>query len=74
MGGLADRTGRSPLRVFSHVKITHPRHAYFGLTGTIVRIDSSRRRVWVSLPGGDVVPAGHRSVEVIVPRPARSVE
>lgn len=69
--GLSDRTGICPLRMFSHVKITHPRHAYFHQTGTVVRIDTGTRRVWVSLPSGTVVPAGHRSVEVIVPRPAR---
>jgi hypothetical protein len=68
--GLTDRVATS-LKQFSHVKITHPRHAYYGQTGTVVRIDLARRKVWVSLPGGQVVPAGHRSVEVIVPRPQR---
>lgn len=34
------------------------------------RIDLDKRKVWVALPNGSVVPAGHRSVEVIVPRTA----
>lgn len=71
MGGLTDRTGRRPLRMFAHVKITHPRHAYYSCTGTVVRIDNSKRRVWVALPDGTVAPAGHRSVEVLIPRPSR---
>ena len=69
--GLTDRLGRLSLKPFSHVKITHPRHSYYGQTGTVVRIDLGQRKVWVALPGGTVVPAGHRSVEVVIPRPQR---
>lgn len=65
MGGLTDRTGNSPIRMFAHVKITHPRHSHCGRTGTVVRIDAAKRKVWVALPGAIVTPAGHRSVEVI---------
>lgn len=68
--GLHDWTGIHPLRLGTHVKLTHRRHAYYGKTGQICRIDLDRRKVWVALPGGTVVPAGHRSVEVIVPRSA----
>lgn len=60
---LTDWTGITFIRPHSHVRIRHPRHSYFGQTGTIVRVEG--RRVWVALPGGTVVPAGHRSVEVI---------
>lgn len=60
---LCDRTGTSYLRVHQHVRITHPRHSYHDRTGTIVRIQG--RRVWVALPGGLIVPAGHRSVEAL---------
>jgi ribosomal protein L21E len=52
----------------AHVKITHPKHAYAGLSGTVVRIHHPR--VWVALPDGTVTGASHRSVEVIVPRGA----
>lgn len=75
MGGMTDRNGVDPLRMLSHVKITHPRHSYYGATGTVVRIDIRQRRVWVALPGGVVAPAGHRSVEVvIVPSHGRRVK
>lgn len=69
MGGLTDRTGRTPIRLFAHVKITHPRHACFGMTGTVVRFHAPTRKVWIALPDSRVVPAGHRSIEVLVPRP-----
>lgn len=70
--GLHDWTGLHPLRVHSHIKITHPRHAYYGETGTVVRVDVAQRKVWIALPGGRTTSAGHRSVEVIVPgRPTR---
>lgn len=65
MTWLADRNGIALLRPHQHVKITHPRHAYHGRTGTIVRIDPASRRVWVALSPGLVVQAGHRSVEVL---------
>lgn len=71
MGGLTDRTGRRPIRQFAHVRITHPRHSYYRTTGTVVRIDAAQRKVWVALPNGTVTPAGHRSVEVLIPKPAR---
>lgn len=74
MGGLTDWTGLSPLRQHAHVKITNRNHSKHGQTGTVVRIDQDKRRVWVALPDGSVVPAGHRSVEVLVPKPARTVE
>lgn len=61
-----DRTGRHVLVPHAHVKISHPRHAYFGRTGTIVRV--VHPHVWVALPGALVVKAGHRSVEVVLPR------
>lgn len=73
-GGLNDWTGLFPLKVHGHVKIRHPRHQAFGQTGTIVRLDREKRKVWVALPDGRVVPAGHRSVEVLVPRPQRKVK
>jgi ribosomal protein L21E len=60
---LTDRNGVVFIRPHSHVKITHPRHSYSGRTGTIVRIEG--HRVWVALPDGTVVGAGHRSVEVL---------
>jgi ribosomal protein L21E len=69
--GLHDRTGLVGIRLFSHVRLTHPRHAYYGSTGTVVRIDQARRRVWVNLPSGTIVAANHRSVEVLVPRAER---
>lgn len=69
--GLTDRNGTASLRQFSHVKLAHPRSAYYGQTGTVVRIDLQRRRVWVALPGGTVVETGHRSVEVLAPRSTR---
>lgn len=62
---MTDRTGLGSLRMFAHVKITHPRHSWYGHTGTVIRIDERKRRIWVSLPGGTVAPAGHRSVEVL---------
>lgn len=65
MGWLADRNGIALLRPHQHVKITHPRHSYYGQTGTIVRIDPVSRRVWVALSRDLVVQAGHRSVEVL---------
>lgn len=68
--GLHDRRNQ-PLRMFAHVRIRHPRHAYYGLTGTIIRIDATKRKVWVSLPGGTVTAANALSVEVIVPRTGR---
>ena len=52
----------------AHVKITHPRHGCYGMTGTVVRI--KHPRVWVALSDGRTVPAGHRSIEVIVPKGA----
>lgn len=67
--GLNDCTGLFPLRQFSHVKIVNPRHAHYLQTGTIVRIKAPR--VWIALPGGVVVKAGHRSVEVVLPRAVR---
>lgn len=51
----------------AHVKIRHPRHAYHGRTGTIVRWDLDTRRVWVQLPGGITVAAASRSIEVMRP-------
>lgn len=66
--GLKDRNGIRSLREHSHVKITHPRHANYGETGTVVRIDMEKRKVWIALPGGRTTFAGHRSVEVIAPR------
>jgi hypothetical protein len=68
--GLTDRLGIS-LKPFSHVKFTNPRHPRHGQTGTVIRLDEFRRRVWVAMPEGQVVPARHRSVEVVVPRPQR---
>lgn len=70
-GGLNDRTGHRPIKMWAHVKITHPRHAYYGRTGTVIRFSNKTRKVWVALPEGTVVPAGHRSVEVIVPQAQR---
>jgi hypothetical protein len=61
--GLTDRNGIIYIRPHSHVKICHPRHSYVGRTGTVVRIDG--RRVWIALPTGTIVSAGHRSVEVL---------
>lgn len=69
--GLSDRTNRVGIKMFAHVRISHPRHAYYAQTGTIVRIDLAKRKVWVSLPGGTVTAANARSVEVIVPRAER---
>lgn len=66
MRGLSDRSGMYPLRMFTHVRITHPNHSYYSQTGTVVRIDVTKRKVWVALPGGTVTPAGHRSVEVVI--------
>lgn len=68
--GLHDKVN-NPIRLFAHVKITHPRHAYANCTGTVIRIDSTRRKVWVSLPDGTITGAGHRSVKVIVPQSGR---
>lgn len=70
MPGTYDWTGMCILRPHVHVKIRHPKHKHCGKSGTIVRV--VHPRVWVALPGGLVVPAGHRSVEVIVPRPRRA--
>lgn len=63
MVGTTDRTGLFTLKPHTHVKITHPRHAHYLRTGSVVRVQHPR--VWVALPGGLVVAAGHRSVEVI---------
>ena len=63
MPGTYDYTGLYPLKQGSHVKIRHPKHSCAGMSGTIVRVQHPR--VWVALPDGRVVPAGHRSVEVI---------
>jgi hypothetical protein len=65
---MADWTGITPIRQFAHVKITHRRHSCYGMTGTVIRMDREKRKVWVSLPDGRVVPAGHRSVEVLTPK------
>lgn len=62
---LTDRDGIAYITVHAHVKIMHPRHGAFGQTGTIARIDLASRRVWIALPDGRTVPAGHRSVEVL---------
>lgn len=62
---LTDRNGIRLIRLHSHVKVTHPRHSYTGQTGTVVRVDIPTRRIWIALPNGAVVPAGHRSVEVL---------
>lgn len=61
---LGDRVGAA-IAPRSHVRITHPLHSDTGRTGTIVRVDLDRRKVWVALPDGRTVSAGHRSVEVI---------
>ena len=74
MGGMTDRNGIDPIKKFAHVKITHPRHQAYGQTGTVVRIDPRKRRVWVALADSRIVPAGHRSVEVLMPRNARVVK
>lgn len=65
---MKDRTGRQPLRMFAHVRITNPRHPHHRRTGTVIRIDLERRRVFVGLPGGDVAELSPLSVEVIAPR------
>lgn len=62
---LNDRTGLSYLEPRVHVKITNPNHGCTGMTGTVVRVELDRRKVWISLPDGRTVPAGHRSVEVM---------
>lgn len=64
-----DKTGIRTIKVLTHVKIIHPRHANYGQTGTAIRI--RHPHVWVALPGGVVVRAGHRSLEVVVPRAER---
>lgn len=69
MPGTYDWTGLFALKPHVHVKIRHPRHSYFGKTGTVVRV--AHPRVWIALPDGTVVAAGHRSVEVIVPQSHR---
>jgi ribosomal protein L21E len=69
-GGMSDRIGNN-IRMFAHVKVTHPRHRYYGHTGTVVRMSERTRKVWVALPGGTIADAGHRSVEVIVPQTKR---
>lgn len=65
MGGMTDQTGQFTIRKFSHVRICHPRHSCYSMTGTVVLIDIAQRKVWVSLPDGRIVPAGHRSIQVI---------
>jgi hypothetical protein len=62
---LTDRTGIAFIEQHAHVKITHPRHTDHGSTGTIVRIDPNKRKVWVALKDGRTVQAGSRSVEVL---------
>lgn len=62
---LTDRNGVW-IGLHAHVKITNPNHSYAGFTGTIVRMDREKRKVWVALPGGMTAQAGHRSVEVIL--------
>lgn len=61
-----DYTTLHVLTPHTHVKIRHRRHAYYGRTGTVVRV--VHPHVWVALPGGIVVRASHRSVEVVQPR------
>ncbi len=68
--GLHDRTGANPLRMYSHVRITHPRHAYYGLTGTVIQVDLERRRVWVQLADGTTTRVSSISVEVLTTRRA----
>lgn len=48
------------------VQIRHPRHLAVGETGLIARIELGQRRVWVRLDDGRTVPAGCRSVKVIL--------
>lgn len=61
--GTTDRTGLFTLKPHTHVKITHPRHAYYGQTGTVVRVEHPK--VWVALPNGVTAKCGHRSVEAL---------
>lgn len=63
--GLNDRTGRTSVKMFSHVRVTNPAHRYYGSTGTVVRIDIVRRKVWIALPNGRVTGARNLSVEVV---------
>jgi hypothetical protein len=72
--GLHDRSNR-PIREFAHVKLVHPRTSYYGRTGTVVRIDQRRRRVWVQLGAdGPTVEANCRSIQVVVPNAQRGVK
>ena len=66
---LMDWSGVFPLKNHSHVKIVNKDHGSYGQSGSIVRIQGNR--VWVALPGDVVVPAGHRSVEVLAGEKAR---
>lgn len=60
-----DRTGRVEIRPHAHIKVTHPRHAYHGKTGTVIRLDHDRRRVYFALPDGIFTYSGNRSIEVL---------
>lgn len=60
-----DYSGMYPIKPHAHVKIRHPSHACFGMTGSVVRVEHPR--VWIALPDGRVVSAGHRSIEVLAP-------
>lgn len=71
--GLHDKVN-NPIRQFAHAKISHPRHAYYGHTGTVVRIDTQKRKVWVQLPDGTITGASHRSIKVVVPQSNRVVK
>lgn len=68
MGGLNDRSGQRPIRLYAHVKVMNADHDRYLETGTVVRIDQHRRRVWVAFPNSAVVEFSNQSVIVVTPR------
>lgn len=66
MPGTYDWTGITPIKPHSHVKIVRRNHHCYGWTGSVVRV--VHPRVWVALADGRIVSAGHRSIEVLVPK------
>lgn len=69
MSGAVDATGLFPLRHHSHVKVVRRNHRHYLKTGTVIRLDENY--VWIAMPGGAIVRAGHRSVEVVMNEASR---
>ena len=60
-----------PIRHLAHVRICNPQHPDYGKTGTVVRVDMNKRKVWVSLTDGRTISCRNLSVQVVVPRTSR---